>query len=204
MVTRRSTQTVGDDAVVAATGQPRAAWFKILDAQGATGWDHTRIASWLVEEQGIDGWWAQSLTVAYEQERGLRLPGQRADGTFDVSVTKTVAATPAAVYALVSDDVARAAWLGPALAEVGVTGDLDVVGQTIDRSVRLRWPTDAVGGAAGRARRVLLAFDAAPAGVAGGHRTRVAVSYSGVPTAAELAPLKAFWKGRLDALTTLL
>ncbi|RXR22420.1 hypothetical protein EQW78_14345 [Oerskovia turbata] len=204
MVTRRSTQTVGDDAVVAATGQPRAAWFELLDAHGATGWDHTRIASWLVENQGVDGWWAQSLTVAYEQERGLRLPGQRADGTFDVSVTKTVAATPAAVYAVVSDDEARSAWLGPALAEVGVTGDLDVVGQTIDRSVRLRWPTDAVGGAAGRARRVLLAFDAAPSGVADGHRTRVAVSYSGVPTAEEVAPLKTFWKGRLDALATLL
>lgn len=204
MVTRRSTQTVGDDAVVAATGQPRAAWFELLDAQGATGWTHTRIATWLVEDQGVDAWWAQSLTVAYEQERGMRAPGQRADGTFDVSVTRTVDATPAAVYALVSDDGARAAWLAPALAEVGVAGDLDVVGRTIDRSVRLRWPNEAVGGATGRARRVLLSFDAANPGVAGGSRTRVAVSYSGVPTVDEVAPLKEFWKGRLDALAALL
>lgn len=36
------------------------------------------------------GWWAQNVTVAYEQHAGRRVPGQRNDGTFDVSVSKTL------------------------------------------------------------------------------------------------------------------
>jgi hypothetical protein len=35
------------------------------------------------------GWWAQSVTVAYEQYIGRRIPGQRPDGTFQTSVSKS-------------------------------------------------------------------------------------------------------------------
>jgi hypothetical protein len=45
-----------------------------------------------VGEQGVDPWWAQGVTVGYEQARGIRSPGQRQDGTFEVSVTRTIAA----------------------------------------------------------------------------------------------------------------
>ncbi|MBU5900220.1 hypothetical protein JVW24_24175, partial [Vibrio cholerae O1] len=34
--------------------------------------------------------WVQGAVVAYEQEIGRRVPGQRADGTFDVAVSRTV------------------------------------------------------------------------------------------------------------------
>lgn len=34
-------------------------------------------------------WWAQSITVAYEQYIGRRIPGQRPDGTFQTSVSKS-------------------------------------------------------------------------------------------------------------------
>lgn len=86
-----SADNVGDDAVVSATGRSRAEWFALLDAAGATGWKHQAIANWLVAEQGIDPWWAQGVTVGYEQARGIRVPGQRQDGTFEVSVTRTIA-----------------------------------------------------------------------------------------------------------------
>lgn len=36
------------------------------------------------------GWWAQNVTVAYEQHIGRRTPGQLKDGSFSVSVTKTI------------------------------------------------------------------------------------------------------------------
>ena len=36
------------------------------------------------------GWWAQTAAVAYEQQIGRRVPGQLGDGTFQVSVSKTV------------------------------------------------------------------------------------------------------------------
>ena len=38
-------------------------------------------------------WWAQGITVAYEQQSGRRAPGQQADGTFQTSVSKTTGVT---------------------------------------------------------------------------------------------------------------
>ncbi|MFB9310728.1 hypothetical protein BJY17_003453 [Agromyces hippuratus] len=81
---------IGDDAVLGATGRPRDEWFALLDEAGATGWKHQAIANWLVTEHGVDSWWAQAVTVGFEQARGIRLPGQRQDGTFEVSVTRTI------------------------------------------------------------------------------------------------------------------
>nr|WP_159607432.1 hypothetical protein [Agromyces humi] len=92
---------VGDDAVRRATGRDRDEWFALLDRSGAVAWAHQPIAEWLVAEQRVDPWWAQSLTVAYEQARGIRRPGQRQDGTFEASVSRTVElGTEAALRAL--------------------------------------------------------------------------------------------------------
>ena len=74
-----------------ATGKGREEWFALLDGAGATGWKHSDIATWLVREQRVDAWWSQNITVAYEQARGIRRPGQRQDGTYEASVTRTVA-----------------------------------------------------------------------------------------------------------------
>ncbi|MRG60871.1 hypothetical protein GE115_13495 [Agromyces sp. CFH 90414] len=84
-----STEQAGDDAVREATGRERDEWFAALDEQEATEWPHREIAAWLVGE-GVDPWWAQSVTVSYEQARGIRAPGQRQDGTFETSVSRTV------------------------------------------------------------------------------------------------------------------
>jgi hypothetical protein len=46
------------------------------NAWGPTG--HTEIARWLVAEHRIGGWWAQSVTVAYERARGVRAKHERA------------------------------------------------------------------------------------------------------------------------------
>ncbi|MGH1565830.1 hypothetical protein [Mumia sp. DW29H23] len=83
-----------EESLVEATGASYAQWFAKVDDAGAiaadgTSWPHGRIAAFLVEE-GVAGWWAQHLTVVYEQERGIRAPGQRADGTFSASVSRTV------------------------------------------------------------------------------------------------------------------
>jgi hypothetical protein len=74
---------VGDEAVREATGHDRAEWFALLDEAGA--------ATWLVTEHRVDPWWSQNVTVAYEQARGIRQPGQRQDGSFEASVSRTVA-----------------------------------------------------------------------------------------------------------------
>ncbi|WP_448005444.1 hypothetical protein [Agromyces bauzanensis] len=90
-----SAEGISDDAVVEATGRARSEWYSMLDDADAATWRHKDIATWLSDEQGVDAWWAQHLTVAYEQARGIREPGQRQDGTFEASVSRTVALDPA-------------------------------------------------------------------------------------------------------------
>lgn len=80
---------MSDEAMAAATGKAGADWFELLDAAGAAEWTHPQIARWLHDEQGVPGWWSQAVTVGFEQARGRRAPGQRADGTFEVSASKT-------------------------------------------------------------------------------------------------------------------
>jgi hypothetical protein len=68
-------------------------WLQFMDAQNAQSLDHQQIALKVYEElEGtIDrlGWWTQAVTVAYEQYIGRRVPGQRPDGTFQMSVSKS-------------------------------------------------------------------------------------------------------------------
>lgn len=80
----------GPEALRAATGRTHEEWRALLTDAGALGWDHGRIAAHLVEQHGVDGWWAQGITVDFEQACQGRLPGQRADGTFAVSRTRTL------------------------------------------------------------------------------------------------------------------
>ncbi len=51
---------------------------------------HTEIASWLSSEHGVLGWWAQGLTVRFEQEIGRRQPGQNCEGDYTVGVSATL------------------------------------------------------------------------------------------------------------------
>lgn len=79
-------------------------WVQFLDRSGASELDHTHIAE-LVHgelEGHIEsaGWWSQSVAVAYEQHIGRRAPGQKNDGSYEVTVTKIVPGTKQDVFAL--------------------------------------------------------------------------------------------------------
>lgn len=113
MATRRHDEQIGSETTTLRTGRTREQWHELLDAAGAARWPHKRIAEWLVAEHDVDGWWAQSLTVGYEQARGMRLPGQRPDGTFEANASKTVARGADDVFTHLLDDARRAAWAGP-------------------------------------------------------------------------------------------
>jgi hypothetical protein len=92
MVVSRQSDSIGDASVLAATGQSRASWREALENAGATEWKHSVIAAWLVTEHGVDPWWAQNITVDFEQHSGRRRPGQRADGSFEVTVSRRLPA----------------------------------------------------------------------------------------------------------------
>jgi hypothetical protein len=80
-------------AVERATNRTWDEWLRFMDGIGAKNLDHKAIALEVYEE--LDGtieqlgWWAQAVTVAYEQYIGRRIPGQRSDGTFQTSVSRS-------------------------------------------------------------------------------------------------------------------
>ena len=76
-----------------ATGRTWDEWVQFMDAHDAKNLDHHQIALKVYRElEGTIerlGWWTQAVTVAYEQYIGRRVPGQRPDGTFQMSVSKS-------------------------------------------------------------------------------------------------------------------
>ena len=79
------------------TGTPLETWARRLDEAGARELDHTAIARLLVERWEVEEWWAQGVTVAYEQVIGRRVVGQSCDGDFSASASRTVPGTPTQV-----------------------------------------------------------------------------------------------------------
>lgn len=106
----RMAQT-SEASVRKSTGRGWDEWVTLINAEIGPKAAHNVIAAWLVENQGLDGWWAQSVTVGYERITGLRLPGQMKDGTFTVSRTKTLRLDGSEFRELLNDDDARASLL---------------------------------------------------------------------------------------------
>ena len=114
---RRTPRTISpirssDESVLKNTGRTWDEWFKSLDKSGAKSRKHPEIVRWISDEHGVDGWWAQQVTVAYEQDRGMRAPGQRADGTYNVTASKTVEVPVERLFKAFQDRRLRGRWLG--------------------------------------------------------------------------------------------
>ncbi|ARC56121.1 hypothetical protein AS850_03405 [Frondihabitans sp. 762G35] len=81
---------LSDAALAARSGRSVAEWFEILDAEAATRLSHDQIVALVTDVYEAPEWGAQSVAVRYEQERGMRLPGQQPDGTFEVSASRSI------------------------------------------------------------------------------------------------------------------
>jgi hypothetical protein len=99
-----------DAAMRRGTGRGHAEWFALLDGWGATEHNHTEIAAWLRDTQGVPGWWSQNITVNYERSRGMRSRHQQRDG-YTISVTKTVAVDVERALAAFTSAPMRRKWL---------------------------------------------------------------------------------------------
>ena len=80
-----------NESVQMATGKGWDEWFAILHAMGASDLPHKEIAASLVRDHGVPGWWAQSITVAFERAIGRREVGQSCGGDFSASASRTLA-----------------------------------------------------------------------------------------------------------------
>jgi len=105
---------ISDASVLKKTGHDLAHWCAVLDKFGAVEKGHTASARHLYETHGVDGWYAQGITVSYERERGVRGVNQRCDGAWEVSVSKTVTATTAQLVKAFTDTRKRNDWIGEA------------------------------------------------------------------------------------------
>src|SRR5262245_57645204 len=83
------TRAIDIAAVERGTGKAWRDWLAFLGQIGACQLPHKEVARRVRKECSVNGWWAQSVAVAYEQHIGRRVPGQQGDGGFQVSVSKT-------------------------------------------------------------------------------------------------------------------
>lgn len=172
------------NAVVQAnTGKTWDEWFAVLDRWGAVERPHPEIARWVHEEHGVDGWWAQGVTVAYEQARGLRAPGQRRGGQFEVNASKTVAVPVERLYEAFLDDELRERWLPGARFEVRTARP--------SRSIRANWGDGST--------RLVVSFTAR-----GDAKSQVALVHERIPDAETAEELKPWWRARVADLKRLL
>ena len=170
-------------ALQRSTGRDRSDWFQILDEWGAADRGYRESAAWLRTEHGLSRWWAQKLVVEYEQERGLRAPGVRRDGTFEVTATKTVSVPVADLFKAVVDGRRRSRWLpGRKLA---------LRTSQPDRTARFDWE--------GGTTKVSVEFYDK-----GKSKATVAVAHRGLPDEKTAQAMKAMWRERLSSLKSTL
>src|SRR5688500_4502215 len=82
-------QMFSDAAYRKATGKTWPQWRRVLRAMGAEKLPHADIEARLVADHDVPGWWAQTITVAFERAIGRREVGEVAGG-FAASASKTI------------------------------------------------------------------------------------------------------------------
>jgi uncharacterized protein YndB with AHSA1/START domain len=169
---------VADEAVLAKTGRTWRQWTDVLDAFGAAEKTHRETAAYVHETLGIDGWWAQSVTVGYERIRGLRDKGQRRDGSYEANKSRTYPVPLAKLYGAFATPARRRTWLP----EPGIV----VRRATAEKSMRLAWPDGS---------SVDLAFAAKAPG-----KSLVTVQHAKLPSRTAAARMKKYWEGHLETL----
>jgi len=174
---------ISSEAVHAKTGKTWKEWFALLDKAGASAWPHKEIARRLKDQCNCPDWWAQMVTVGYEQARGLRVKHQKCDGEYSASASKTLGAPVSALFAAWNEPKLRSKWLS------GSKG-LTVRKSTENKSLRITW-------ADGTNVDVNL-FAKGPA------KSQVAVEHGKLAGVVQVRGAKEYWAAALARLQALL
>ena len=172
-----------DEAVRGATGQGYEDWFRLLDDADMASRGHGEIATELTDRHGVDSWWAQTITVAYERARGLRPALGGRDGLFSVSASKTVGVPVERLFEAFVDAALRERWLPD--------GQLRERTSQPAKSARFDWGDGAT--------RVNVGFEPK-----GDGRGQVALAHERLADADAAEDMKRYWRERLNALKALL
>jgi hypothetical protein len=171
-----------DGAIATKTGRTWQQWVRALDADGAAAMPHGEIAKIVHKKYHVGGWWSQSVTVGYERIKGLRERGQRRNGTYEASKSRTFKVPVNTLFDAWADDAARRRWLGSVKAIVRTA--------RAPKSMRLQWPDGTL---------VVVGFMAKGAG-----KSSVALAHTKLRDRAASGKAKDYWTDRLDALGSLL
>ncbi|MDQ4004769.1 MAG: DUF4287 domain-containing protein [Actinomycetota bacterium] len=176
------TDRPSDDKIEDATGKKWEAWFSILDRWGARERKHGVTVSFLIDEHGVSGWWAQTITVWYERARGMRLKHQQADG-FTINASKTIAVPVGVLFDAFVSPRSRRKWL--------TDGSMSLRTSQPGHTARFNWED-------GSTRLNASFIDKGPS------KSAVAVAHERLPDADEAETTKLSWRKRLSALKTFL
>ncbi len=174
--------TLSSEKLKEATGKDWDQWLEVLDQAGAIKRTHTEIARWLIDDQGVPGWWAQSITVGYERARGLREPGQRSDG-WSVTASKTIEVPVEKVFEAFEKESIRDQWLPEA--------ELHLRTATAPVSARYDWGDGST--------RLVVGFESL-----GPAKSRVALEHEKLPDGQVADRMKGWWRERVAELKVLL
>lgn len=173
---------ISDAAIKAKTGCTWERWTTALDYAGAHAWPHREIADYVHKKFKVPDWWSQTVTVGYERIKGRRAIGQRMDGWFEASKSKTFSVSLSRLYRACSDGKTRARWLP----EVALT----VRSATRNKSIRILWPDRTY---------VQLGFTSK-----GARKSQVSIQHGKLVDAAAATKMKAFWAERFRVLEAVL
>jgi hypothetical protein len=166
-----------NDVIQENTGHDWDEWRRLIEAWPGSSEGHAAVAAWVHDEHGVDGWWAQAVTVGWERISGRRLRHQMADGTFTANCSATVRTDHAALRDMLLHDEGRAD-LFPGLV-------VELRSRPTSKNVR-------VGMGAGVAEIAITPKDDG--------RATVTVAHAKLSSPEEVAHWKAYWADWLKAL----
>jgi hypothetical protein len=169
---------MSDEKVKAKTGCTWERWVHALDRKGADKMSHRDIAALVNEKYKIDGWWSQTVTVGYERIKGLRARGQRRDGTYEASKSRTFNVPVTVLFDAWAKASLRRRWLNGQAVKVRTA--------TAPKSMRLGLTDGSI---------IAVGFMAK-----GRSKSSVALAHTKLPDRDTANRLKEYWSDRLDAL----
>jgi hypothetical protein len=102
---------MADEKVRRATGCDWAKWVYVLDRHKAYELPHRELAVLIKKKYRTPDWWTQTVAVGYERIKGKRVLGQRMDGLFHATRSRTFSVPVEELFDAWSTAKLRAKWL---------------------------------------------------------------------------------------------
>jgi len=177
-----ATAGMSDAVIKEKTGCNWARWVAALDYHRAAEMSHGERAALINTKYKVGGWYSQMVAVGYERIKGLRAKGQRLDGTYEASKSRTYNVPVKKLFDAWKDSKIRTRWLS----EPGVK----MRTATPPKTMRIGMPDGSI-----------VAVSFMPKGAS---KSAVALAHTKLGSREEANRIKALWSERLDALGELI